>query len=102
MSPDSRTPSWLLADFSRFNTLPILGSNIAHDLLADAKKGNVAEKTYAFKDSETQMVPVGPKTGVAAFNGWGMPGFMVAKLKGKDYMLSHMPNFTEGKKFVKA
>lgn len=39
--------------------------------------------------------------GVAAFNGWGMPGFLVGLIKGKDYMLSQMENFTEGKKFLK-
>ncbi|KAF2161794.1 hypothetical protein M409DRAFT_27851 [Zasmidium cellare ATCC 36951] len=85
-----------------YNTLPILGANIAHDLLADAKAGNVAEKKYTFKPAETQFVPVGPKAGVAAFNGMGIPGFVVSMVKGKDYMIGQIPGFTEGKKFVKA
>ncbi|EME87534.1 uncharacterized protein MYCFIDRAFT_118732, partial [Pseudocercospora fijiensis CIRAD86] len=68
-------------------TIPILGSNMAHDLLEDAKAGTSPEKKYAFKEAETQVVPVGPKTGVAAFNGWGMPAFAVRLIKGKDYML---------------
>lgn len=41
-----------------YNTLPVLGANIAHDLLADAKAGTVAEKKYTFKPGETQFVPV--------------------------------------------
>lgn len=41
-----------------YNTLPILGANIAHDLLADAKAGSVAEKKYTYKPGETQFVPV--------------------------------------------
>ncbi|EME49114.1 hypothetical protein DOTSEDRAFT_104293, partial [Dothistroma septosporum NZE10] len=70
-----------------YNSLPVLNANIAHDLLEDAKLGSVAEKKYTFKPAETQLVPIGPKTGVAAFNGWGLPGFMVGMVKGKDYML---------------
>ncbi|KAF7185082.1 Oxidoreductase phnG [Pseudocercospora fuligena] len=82
-----------------YATIPILGSNIAHDLLEEAKLGTSPEKKYAFKEAETQLVPVGPKTGVAAFNGWGMPGFAVGFIKGKDYMIGFMNAFTEGKKF---
>lgn len=41
-----------------YTTIPILGSNIAHDLFADAKTGSASEKTYAFKEAETQLVPV--------------------------------------------
>ena len=85
-----------------YNTIPVFGANLNHDLLADAGVGNVAEKKYQFKDPESQLVPVGLKTGVGAFNGWGMPGFAVSMIKGKDYMLSQMDKITQGKQWVKA
>ncbi|KAK4547459.1 hypothetical protein LTR36_001115 [Oleoguttula mirabilis] len=85
-----------------YNTIPVLGANMSHDLLSDAGVGNAAEKTYTRKDAETQLVPIGAKTGVGAFNGWSMPGFAVSMIKGKDYMLKNMGDFTEGKKWVKA
>ncbi|PPJ56358.1 hypothetical protein CBER1_00707 [Cercospora berteroae] len=82
-----------------YSSLPVLHANIDHDLLSEAKAGNVAEKTYNFVPKETQFVPVGPKTGVAAFNGWSVPGFVVSFAKGRDYMVSMMDGFTEGKKW---
>ena len=85
-----------------YNTIPVFGANFNHDLFAEAKVGSVAEKTYHFKDAESQLVPIGIKTGVGAFNGWGMPGFMVKQIKGKDYMVRMMPDITEGKKWAKA
>lgn len=86
-----------------YNSFPVAAANISHDLLADAKTGSsAAEKSYQPKDGETQFVPVGAKTGVGAFNGWQLPGFIVSKAKGKDYLLSQMSGFTEGKKWNKA
>ncbi|WPG99348.1 Hypothetical protein R9X50_00216200 [Acrodontium crateriforme] len=85
-----------------FTTIPILGNNIAHDLLAEAKLGNIAEKKHTRKDAATQLVPVGAKTGVGAFNGWSLPGFAVAMVKGKNYMLNEMPKIYEGKQWQKA
>ncbi|KAF2214692.1 hypothetical protein CERZMDRAFT_36288 [Cercospora zeae-maydis SCOH1-5] len=82
-----------------YNSLPVLHANIDHDLLSEAKAGNVAEKTYNFVPKETQFVPVGAKAGVAAFNGWSVPGFVVSFVKGRDYMVSMMGGFTEGKKW---
>ncbi|KAK0926159.1 hypothetical protein LTR91_007888 [Friedmanniomyces endolithicus] len=82
-------------------SIPILGANMSHDLLADVG-GNVAERKYVAKGDETQLVPIGAKTGVGAFAGWGMPGFAIAMVKGKDYFLSTMPDITEGRKWVKA
>ena len=87
---------------SLYNTIPVFGANASHDLLADAKAGNVAEKQYQFKDPETQLVPVGAKTGVGAFNGWTMPGFAVSMIKGKDFMIGQIPSITQGKKWAKA
>lgn len=82
-----------------YNSLPVGNANIAHDLLKEAKAGDAPEKMYSFKPVETQFVPVGAKTGVAAFNGWTIPGFVVSFVKGKDYMVSMKGGFTEGKKF---
>lgn len=86
----------------RSNSLPVLGANIAHDLLSATKAGSVGEKTYSFKKEETCVVPVGPSTGVGAFNGWSIPSFLVSMLKGKNYMVGSIPDFTEGKRFEKA
>ncbi|SMR43395.1 unnamed protein product [Zymoseptoria tritici ST99CH_1E4] len=82
-----------------YETLPVLNRNIAKDLL---EKHAVPDQTYTFKPSETQVVPIGPKTGVGAYSGWTIPGFAVAMVKGKDYFVGQVPDFTEGKKFVKA
>jgi hypothetical protein len=48
------------------------------------------------------MPQIGPNTGVAAYAGWSVPGFVVAFAKGKDYLVKNMPKFTQGTKFVKA
>ncbi|KAI6861442.1 hypothetical protein D0864_02493 [Hortaea werneckii] len=85
-----------------YSSIPVLGANVSHDLLSEAGLSAVPEKSYVRKDGETQLVPVGPKTGVGAFNGWQMPGFAVSMIKGKDYMLKNMGDITEGKKWVKA
>lgn len=84
------------------SSIPVVGANITHDLLTDAKVGSFAERVYTRKDDETQLVPIGMKTGVGAFNGWSMPGFAVSMVKGKDYFLKTMPDITEGKKWMKA
>ena len=85
-----------------FGAIPVLGANMSHDLLLDAALGKVAERKYVRKDSESQLVPIGAKTGVGAFNGWQMPVFAISMIKGKDYLLKTMPDITEGKKYVKA
>ena len=85
-----------------FGVIPVFGANLTHDLLTDAKLSTVAERKYQRKDQETQLVPIGAKMGVAAFNGFSMPGFFVSMFKGKDYMLGQMPGITQGKKFTKA
>lgn len=81
-----------------YNTIPVFGANFNHDMLG----GKTAEKQYHFKNPETQVVPVGAKTGVGAFNGWSMPGFAISMVKGKDYMLGMIPKITEGKQWSKA
>jgi apoptosis-inducing factor 2 len=85
-----------------YASLPVVGANISHDLLEDAKVGTFAERTYMRKDDETQLVPIGMKTGIGAFNGWSMPGFVIAQVKGKQYFTNTMADITEGKKWTKA
>lgn len=85
-----------------YSSIPVLGANSSHDLLSEAGVSAPAERSYTRKDGETQLVPVGAKTGVGAFNGWQMPGFAVSMIKGKDYMLKNMGDITEGKKWAKA
>jgi NADH dehydrogenase FAD-containing subunit len=86
-----------------YNSIPVFGANFAHDVLGDAGVASIpAERVYAPKDSETQLVPIGPKGGVGAFNGWSMPGFAIKMIKGKDYMVGQIPAISEGKKFAKA
>nr|POE49330.1 rubredoxin-nad(+) reductase [Quercus suber] len=81
------------------NSLPVMAGNLSRDLLGETAG---PERRYDFKPAETQLVPVGPKTGVGAFNGWGMPGFMVSMVKGKDYMVGRMEGITAGSQWKKA
>lgn len=86
-----------------YNAVPVFGANFSHDVLGEAGVGSVpAERQYKRDDGETQMVPVGPKTGVGAFKGWKCPGVMVSMFKGKDYMAGQIPTVYEGKKYTKA
>lgn len=88
-----------------YNAIPVFGANFSHDLLSDAGVAGVsvpAEKVYKAKTGETQLVPVGPKGGVGAFNGWKMPAFAISMIKGKDYMAGQIPTVWEGKQFTKA
>lgn len=88
-----------------YNAVPVFGANFNHDVLGDAGLGASAvpaEKQYKRNDGETQVVPVGPKTGVGAFNGWKLPGLMVSMFKGKDYMAGQIPTIHQGNKFTKA
>jgi len=84
------------------NTLPILGYNIGYDLSPKSKSRKGPERLYNFKEVETQVVPIGPKAGVGAFMGFGLPSFAVGMIKGKDYMITHMADWTEGKAVAKA
>jgi NADH dehydrogenase FAD-containing subunit len=85
-----------------YNSIPVLGANLAYDLFKTAGLPVGAEKNYHAKVAETQVVPIGAKQGVGAFNGWSLPSFMVSFAKGRDYMISNIPEFTEGKKWAKA
>lgn len=82
------------------NAAPVFGGNFARDMgVPTAPK---ADRKFKADWGETQLVPVGGKQGVGAFQGWAMPSFAVKTLKGKDYFLSQMADFTEGKGVAKA
>jgi NADH dehydrogenase FAD-containing subunit len=88
-----------------YASIPVFGANFAHDVLGEAGAGVgavPAERAYKPKNGETQLVPVGPKSGVGAFNGWKMPAFAISMIKGKDYMAGEIPKILEGKQFTKA
>ena len=85
------------------NALPIFNASLDEDLLPEAITSAVKKKrTYKPKGGETQIVPVGAKTGVGAFNGLRLPSFAIAKIKGKDYMISRMDDVTQGNKWKNA
>ncbi|GAB7361080.1 hypothetical protein MBLNU230_g1118t1 [Neophaeotheca triangularis] len=85
-----------------YNAVPVFGANFQYDLFKEAGvSGAVGERQYHFKPGETQLVPVGAKTGVGAFSGWQMPGFAISMAKGKDYFLGTREGLFLGKKFAK-
>lgn len=100
-----------VGDYSRggvlelHNAVPVAGANFAHDLgLYPDSKGGVksADREFKANTAEMQVVPVGSKRGVGAFNGHGLPSMMVKMVKGKDYFASTHEDITHGKKYVKA
>ena len=74
-----------------YAAVPVLGNNLAVDLGV-----RIGEKKHKADESETQIVPVGSKQGLGAFKGFGMPGFVIKQMKGKDYMLGWNKKATWG------
>jgi NADH dehydrogenase FAD-containing subunit len=69
------------------NAVPILCSNIKHDLLLDAGAPALSERKFEEDLRETQLVPIGTQKGVGAAMGWRLPSWMVWAIKGRDYWL---------------
>jgi apoptosis-inducing factor 2 len=67
----------------QFDQRPVLTSTLRHLLT-----GSKITKTYNGPIAATQMVPTGSKGGVGLVFGWSVPSFLVAQLKGKDFMLA--------------
>ncbi|KAI9725767.1 MAG: hypothetical protein M1828_002650 [Chrysothrix sp. TS-e1954] len=91
-----------------FAAAPIVGANLAKDLGAEsvskangAEKDSNGDKLHKTDIKETQIVPIGSAKGVGAFKGWTIPGMMVSQIKGKDYLVSTIPDTTYGKKYMK-
>ncbi|KAI0376229.1 hypothetical protein F5Y04DRAFT_286151 [Hypomontagnella monticulosa] len=96
-----------IGDYSRggfhnlYSAIPVLATNIKRDLLAAAAsddpdaKPEGPDRPFVANESETQAVPIGP-WGVGAVHGWGLPGFLVWLLKGRNYMISNIPLTVNG------
>lgn len=78
--------------FSAISTSMI---NMKRDLLHDAKVAASGDEklaksgkdmTFENKAGESQMVPVGRRSGVGALFGWKVPGFTVWLIKGRQYL----------------
>lgn len=85
-----------------YNAVPVLGHNFTSDVLADLAPNGSAkqqDKLYSEGTAVTQVVPVGRKTGVGEAFGWQLPSFMIAFVKGRDYMLSMTGDIVDGKKW---
>jgi NADH dehydrogenase FAD-containing subunit len=85
--------------------IPVVVTNLKRDLLA-SKAGTDSsttgkDKIYEFQTSATQVVPIGRNKGVGQVFGWWFPSIMVWALKGRDYMLSGVPGFVNGKTMAK-
>jgi len=91
-----------------YAAIPCLAINMTNDLalgFANASEHtgpSKKDKIFTPDTSETQVVPVGRKGGVGAFNGWKLPGFAISMAKGKDYMIARRLEVTEGLKFKNA
>jgi NADH dehydrogenase FAD-containing subunit len=87
-----------------FNVVPILSTNIKHDLLLDAgaEKSSVGEdRVYKEDTREMQMVPIGKSKAVGAAMGWQLPGFLIWLVKGRDYWLWTTASLWSGKQWAK-
>lgn len=90
-----------------YAAIPALAINMTNDLaLGFANAGqhtgpSKKDKIFTPDTSETQVVPVGRKGGVGAYNGWKLPSFAVSMAKGKDYMIGMRGEVTDGTKWKK-
>jgi NADPH-dependent 2,4-dienoyl-CoA reductase/sulfur reductase-like enzyme len=89
-----------------FEAVPVVGNNLKGDILLEVtgSEGGPAvppEKSYNPDNGETQLVPIGRRTGVGAFMGWKMPGWVIWMIKGRDYWLWSTPRLWSGKQWEK-
>lgn len=85
------------------NAVPILCTNIKHDLLlaAESKTSHVQDCVFSEDTRETQLVPIGKSKGVGVVMGWQIPSFFVWLIKGRDYWLWTTGSLWNGKKWAK-
>ncbi|KAJ9497996.1 hypothetical protein H2202_006599 [Exophiala xenobiotica] len=86
------------------NAVPVLCTNMEHDLLLAAGKKSSSvgkDRIYTEDKRETQMVPIGPSKGVGAAMGYKMPSFLVWLIKGRDYWLWTTGSLWSGKQWTK-
>ncbi len=86
------------------NAVPVLCTNMEHDLLLAAGKESSSvgkDRIYTEDTRETQMVPIGRGKGVGAAMGYKMPSLMVWLIKGRDYWLWTTGGLWSGKQWAK-
>ena len=83
------------------SAVPVLCTNIEHDLLQVVGKPSGEDRLYQEDKRETQMVPIGKSKGVGAAMGYKMPSFLVWLIKGRDYWLWTTGNLWSGKQWAK-
>lgn len=95
-----------VGDFTRGGVLeckaaaPVFGGNFARDL--GVSSAPAEDRKFVGDSGETQVVPVGSRGGVGAFKGYALPSFGVRMLKGKDFFLRTIADFSEGNGVAKA
>lgn len=82
-------------------SIPSLGSSIANDLAAAAKKSSPVKQQSYKEMKDTSLVPTGPKAGVGQAFGWKLPSMMVAMAKGKTFLLENMVGTVDGSSISK-
>ena len=82
--------------------VPAFGAILSRDLGVTVANGKTQNRQHKPDTSESQVVPIGSKTGVGAFKGFGLPSFVVEAVKGKDYMVGNMKKHTWGQQYAKA
>ncbi|KAJ2902431.1 FAD/NAD(P)-binding domain-containing protein [Zalerion maritima] len=86
-----------------FAAVPVVCQSIEEDLSSGGRKegtdgvGNA--KTFVEDTRETQLVPIGTRTGVGAAMGWKLPGWIVWLIKGRDYWLWTLGGLWSGKQW---
>ncbi|KAL5115581.1 hypothetical protein ACEQ8H_006557 [Pleosporales sp. CAS-2024a] len=59
-----------------------------------------APRQADYKPMNVIVIPIGPKGGVGHLFGWGMPSFMVKKVKAEKYLIDHVEPMLSGKKWA--
>lgn len=77
------------------DSIPVLGHNLG---VALGVSGLTELKVFDKSFKDTQIVPIGRSRGVGALFGWGVPSWFVAYMKGRDYLLDHVNQVTDGAK----
>ncbi|KAK4934297.1 hypothetical protein LTR10_024390 [Elasticomyces elasticus] len=83
------------------SAIPVLCTNIEHDLLEAVGKRSGDDRLYKEDKRETQMVPIGKSKGVGAAMGYRLPSFLVWLIKGRDYWLWTTGSLWSGKQWAK-
>ncbi len=89
---------------SMFDAIPVLCTNMKHDLLAASGKEselNQSDRKFTEDIREAQFVPIGSQRGVGALMGWRLPSWVVSWAKGKNYLLWATSGIVTGKQWAK-